>query len=105
MKFLYSSLLMTLILAQVSKMALAEENSLTEAQKTKLECLESKLGKPGSKSRPSREAFEAAMTACKIEKGDLPPPRHHGGHRPPPPNNSNSNTGEDNSSQTQEGAQ
>jgi hypothetical protein len=48
---------------------------LTDTQKT---CLEGKLGARDSGNRPSREAMEAAMSACGVEKPKGPPP----GERP-----------------------
>lgn len=44
---------------------------LTDTQKT---CLEGKLGARDSGNRPSREAMEAAMSACGVEKPQGPPP-------------------------------
>jgi hypothetical protein len=44
---------------------------LTDTQKT---CLEGKLGARDSGNRPSREAMEAAMSACGVEKPKGPPP-------------------------------
>lgn len=44
---------------------------LTDAQKS---CLEAKIGAPGSGNRPSREAIEAAFSACGVEKPKGPPP-------------------------------
>ena len=49
---------------------------LTDTQKS---CLEGKIGTPGSGNRPSREAMEAAFSACGVEKPKGPPP---GGERP-----------------------
>ncbi len=43
---------------------------LTDAQKT---CLDGKIGAPGSGNRPSREAMEAAFSACGVEKPKGPP--------------------------------
>lgn len=48
---------------------------LSDAQKT---CLDGKLGAPGSGERPSREAMDAAMSACGVEKPKGPTP----GERP-----------------------
>nr|BDT29578.1 hypothetical protein BHI3_30440 [Bacteriovorax sp. HI3] len=48
---------------------------LTDAQKT---CLEGKIGAPGSGNRPSREAMEAAFSACGVEKPKGPPPGGRG---------------------------
>lgn len=55
---------------------------LTDAQKT---CLDGKLGAPGSLDRPSREAMDAAMSACGVEKPKGPPP----GGRPSQDQNQN----------------
>lgn len=44
---------------------------LTDAQKT---CLEGKLGARDSGNRPSREAMQAAFSACGVEKPKGPPP-------------------------------
>ena len=48
---------------------------LTDAQKS---CLEGKIGAPGSRNRPSREAMEAAFSACGVEKPKGPPPGGRG---------------------------
>lgn len=55
---------------------------LTDAQKT---CLEGKLGARDSGNRPSREAMEAAMSACGVEKPKGLPP----GERPADQQNQN----------------
>lgn len=45
-------------------------------------CLEGKLGPKESGNRPTREAMEAAFSACGIEKPKGPPPMDRGDRQP-----------------------
>lgn len=82
-------LAMVLVMSVVCSLASAEEQqegrrprpphlNLTEEQRT---CLEGKLGKPGDGERPSREAMEAAFSACGVEKPERMPGKGHRRHQ------------------------